>query len=300
MAGMLKNIWFPAGGRLQDFSVLDAYGIANAPVTDAVVNDPLVAARCALVTAPDGSGDTVARFTRFVTDPTTGAGPKVQLAPGSTTVSPTVYDPITNWAGSTDGVLNANSRRWYRFKFMLPSDFVFEEWSGGSQRLVVFQIHDRTDTSPADVGHSPPLWLIVNADHTFSFSISSSAAADDSGFVVRDTARIKVVPGVPVEIVLYIKWAWDNTGALTIWRDRRKIWDEAGKANCFNNATARGGSGNHAILACYTPADLIDRTVYHWGLQIGDETYANYAAFAAAAGAGPELERVMAAGVSVE
>ena len=49
-------------------------------------------------------------------------------------------------------------------------------------------------------------------------------------------------------------------------------------------------------LTCYCHDDTIDRTIYHWGLQIGDETYTTYAQFAAACGAGSELERVLMRG----
>lgn len=211
------------------------------------------------------------------------AGAKTQLAPAFTTVN---CDPITNWAGQTA------SRRWYRVKFMLPADHVWETWHGGSQRLVVFQLHDTVDTSPADYGTSPSMWVIAKSDGTLWLEITScpDAQTTSGNFTVRVPFQIRVVPGVPVELVFHYTWAWDSSGALEVWQDRRKVFWESGIANTLNHDPTRGGAGNFAILCCYTQADEIARTVYHWGIQIGDESYSSYNEFAAACGAGSELE----------
>lgn len=291
---LLFDNWFPRGDKpWGTYTRLDANDVGYTSPTQATFSLPDVAARCALTTAPDGSGETVCRFTKFAADPGVSAGPKVQLAPPFTTGN---RDPITNWAGSSA------SRRWYRFKVALDPSFVFEKWASppGSQRLCLFQVHDTTDTTPADFDVSPPLWLIAEPEGGgwFRFEATSASATQttSSNFTVRTLCRIKLTPGVADEFTLFVKWAYDATGEISIWRNRRLIYSETGTANCSNHDPARGGSGNFSILTCYCLADLIDRTIYHWGLQIGDETYANYAAFAAACGAGTELERVMVRG----
>lgn len=298
--GILFNGWFPAGALPGQYSQLTCNNVLYASPSPTTLALPDVRSRCELVKAPDGSGETVLRMTRFVADERNPNGAKTQLTPGSTTVSPVVYDPITNWSGSTDGVLNANSRRWYRFKMMLPVGYQFEEWSvpPGKQCAVYFQIHDRADTSPQDAEFSPTMWLIGNPDGTHSFNVSSATATQTTGanFTVRQTATFRFVPGVPVEFVIYAKWAFDATGALKIWKDRRLVWDESGVVNTYNNDPARGGGGNMAMITCYTNDDAYDRTIYHWGLQIGDQAYSTYNQFAAACGAGAELERVMLRG----
>ena len=297
---LLFDVWFPRGDKpWGTFSRLDCNDVGYDTPTQATFALPDVQARCALTTAPDGSGATVCRFTKFAADPGISAGPKVQLAPGWTTSN---RDPITNWAGSTDGKLNANSRRWYRFKVALDPNFKFETWPNppGSQRVALFQIHDTIDTTPADFDVSPPLWLIAEPEGGgwFRWEVTSASATQttSANFTVRTLYRTKLVPGRAYEFTVYAKWAYDNTGAISIWQDRRLAYSETGAANCSNHDPARGGSGNFSILTCYCHDDLMDRTIYHWGLQIGDESYANYAAFASACGTGSELERVQMRG----
>lgn len=292
--GLLFDKWFPRGDRpWGTFSALDANDVHYTSPDATVFALPDVAARCALTTAPDGSGDAVVRFTKFVSDTGVSAGPKVQLAPPFTTAN---RDPITNWAGYSA------SRRWYRFKVCLDPATTFERWASppDAQRLVIFQVHDSIDTSPADYDVSPPLWLRLEptGDGWFRWEVTSCSATQttSSNFVQRTVCRVKLTPGVPAEFVVNVKWAWDATGALSIWRDRRLIYSETGVANCSNHDPARGGSGQFALLCAYCKQDIVDRTIYHWGLQIGDESYANYAAFAAACGAGAELERVQMRG----
>ncbi len=295
---LLFNSWFNSGGTPKDFSRLDANGVGYSPVTDAVLANADVALRCFPTTAPDGSGESVYKFTKFAADTSGGAGPKVQLAPAATTAN---KDPISSWVGSSA------SRRWYRFKVCLPVDFQYEYWQGSSQRMSIFQVHDTVDTTPADYDVSPPLWLIMHPDGSFWFDVTSvsDTQTTSSNFTVRSLAQCKLKPGVAYEFVVFVRWAWDNTGAMAIWQNRRKIWDETGIANCHNDDPTRGGSGVFSILTCYCHDDVIDQSVCHWGLQIGDETYgstsatANYNAFATACGAGSELERTIADGVAV-
>lgn len=291
---LLFDNWFPRGDKpWGTYSRLDANDVGYGSPSQATFAIPEVAARCALTTAPDGSGDTVCRFTKFASDPGVSAGPKVQLAPPFTTAN---RDPITNWSGQSA------SRRWYRFKVALDPAIQWETWSvpPGSQRVCLFQIHDTIDTTPADFDVSPPLWLIAEPEGGgwFRWEVTSASATQttSANFTVRTLYRTKLVPGRAYEFTVYAKWAYDNTGAISIWQDRRLAYSETGAANCSNHDPARGGSGNFSILTCYCHDDLIDRTIYHWGLQIGDETYTTYAQFAAACGAGPELERVQMRG----
>lgn len=290
---LIFDKWFPRDLSLTGFARLEANDVGYSSPNASTFALPPVAARCALTTAPDGSGDVVARFTKFAADPGISAGPKIQLTPAFTTAN---RDPITNWAGASA------SRRWYRFKVALDPAISWEPFSvpPGSQRVCLFQIHDTIDTSPADFDASPPLWLIVEPEGNgwFRWEVTSASATQttSSNFTVRTLCRVKLVPGVAYEFCLYAQWAYDSTGAMSIWQNRRLIYSETGVANCSNHDPSRGGSGNFSILTCYCHDDLIDRTIYHWGLQIGDETYANYAAFAAACGASSELERTVMRG----
>jgi len=289
---LLTNIWFPNGGQITDFAGMTVYGQQLVPTVPNLAI-PENAARLSLVPSPLGTNETICKFWHPASDSLINAnGYKTQLTPAFTGAN---RDPITNWAGS------GASRRWYRFKFMLASDFVFEKWNDSSQRCVLFQVHDTVDTTPPDFDCSPPLWLIAYPNGEWRFDITSCSATQTTSvnFLVRSPFSIFPKPGVPMEIILYVKWAWDNTGSIDIWVDRHKVFTESGIANCKNDDPARGGSGLFANLDIYARDDKLDRTVYYWGIQIGDESYANYAAFAAACGAGSELEPLMTNKVSI-
>lgn len=288
---LLTDIWFPNGGLLSDFAGLTANGEQLSPTVPVLARAD-VQARLALVPLPIGSGETVCRFWHPASDSLINAyGYKTQLTPAFTSVN---RDPITNWAGSSA------SRRWYRFKFMLSPDFVFENWNNNSARCVLFQVHDSVDTTPPDFDTSPPLWLIAYPNGEWRFDITSCADTQTTSvnFLIRSPFAIRPKPGVPMEIVMLVKWSWD-AGSIDIWQDRHKVFSESGIGNCKNDDPARGGSGVFANLDIYAKNDLLDRTVYHWGIQIGDESYVNYNAFAAACGAGSELEPMMTCGISV-
>ena len=102
---LLFDNWFPRGDKpWGTYSRLDANDVGYGSPSQATFAIPEVAARCALTTAPDGSGDTVCRFTKFASDPGVSAGPKVQLAPPFTTAN---RDPVQRLIGIAIGNFTA-------------------------------------------------------------------------------------------------------------------------------------------------------------------------------------------------
>lgn len=287
---LIKDLWFPNGAQLEDFDSLATNGVLYNPPSDGI-GLPEVDERISLVTL---NGETVCKMVCYSTDPVgTLFSKRTQLIVEQNEVD---RAQITNWAGKSA------SRRWYRWKVMLSPDFQFEEWDGSTLKLILWQVHDNADDD--DYVTTPPIWMQVKNDGYFWFDITSCADALTTGAPVNYTRRtyprVRLVPGVPAEFVLWARFAYDTDGEMKIWQDGRLIWSESGVANCFNNIAARGGGAMYNVLNVYCPSDAIDRTVYHWGSQIGDEEYTTFNEFMVACGSDAvELEPFVTPGVSI-
>lgn len=294
--GLLSNLWFPNGSALTDLIRIETNGETYGPFPSAsVFADPDVASRCSLV---DYQGETVAKITCFADDPVGVLSSKRTELYAERNEE---RAPLVGWSGES------GSRRWYRFKVMLAHDFVFETgWADTDQRLILWQVHDDPDTSPADYVTTPPLWMRLYPDGRFWFETTDCADTETTGppdpvnYTRTKRWSTLLVPGVPAEFVVYAKWAWDASGALTIWRDCRKIYEQTGIANAFNDDAARGGGPLFAKFGTYCKLDAVDRTAYHWGLQTADEEVTTFDEFMEACGASQrELEGFVTRGVSL-
>lgn len=95
--------------------------------------------------------------------------------------------------------------------------------------------------------------------------------------------------------VVKITWSFiTGLGSMTIWRNRRRIFEEVGPANCFNDVL-----GNFVAFGVYCPVNFTtsaaaSRVSYSTGMVIGDaaETYLSFTG-------ATELERVMPIPLSV-
>ena len=76
---------------------------------------------------------------------------------------------------------------------------------------------------------------------------STATQTTSANFTVRTLYRTKLVPGRAYEFTVYAKWAYDNTGAISIWQDRRLAYSETGAANCSNHDPARGAIRARAL-----------------------------------------------------
>ena len=195
---------------------------------------------------------------------------------GSSHRSEVNIDPIRTAVGGV---------AWYWWKTYLPSD-----WTVGGNPTVIWQVHDTPDGG--DAARRPPLECDVEDDEIVIWSTAATSAGNDAQ-VNREVWREPLSDqlGRWVDWVVGVTWNYTSSGALTVWRDRRKVFTETGQKNCFNDV-----AGLYPKLGVYTPLDLSaeipSRTVYHQGLVVGDNAYSTYAAFAAAAGIPSELEAV--------
>lgn len=202
-------------------------------------------------------------------------------------VTPSNSDPIVDW-----GAPYAAVRRWYRFAVMVTSwqeepRVVGYAKNPESQLTVVWQLHDAADTTPADTYWEPPLWLIDDGAGGWSlrnaYDVNTLTGA---GTVVRrELCRVPRVLNQWQEFVIYMKPSW-TSGFMQVWLNGRRIFVESGVPNCFNHDPVRGGTYNFIEYGIYgaKSQQVTPHTVYHKGMQIGDEAYTTFDAFMAACG----------------
>jgi hypothetical protein len=185
-------------------------------------------------------------------------------------------DPIRTAVGSA---------AWYWWSVYIPAD-----WTVGGNPTVVWQVHDTPDGG--DAARRPPIECDIEGDEVVIWSSAATSAGNDAQ-VNRIIWRAPLADhlGVWVDWVVGVTLNYTSSGALSIWRDRRKVFVETGQKNCYNDV-----AGLYPKFGVYTPDDLSAeiplRTVYHQGLVVGDSAYATYNAFAAAASIPTELEMV--------
>lgn len=175
---------------------------------------------------------------------------------------------------------------WYWWRVYLPAD-----WVVGGNPTVIWQVHDTPDGG--DPVRRPALECDVEGNELVIWSSAAISGVNDNQ-VNRIIWRAPLADhlGSWVDWVVGVTWNYTSGGALSIWRDRRRVFVETGQKNCYQDV-----AGLYPKLGVYTPLDLSaeipSRTVYHQGLVVGDSAYASYSAFATAAGLQSELEPVM-------
>lgn len=179
------------------------------------------------------------------------------------------------------------STAWYWFSVYFPAD-----WIEGGNPTTVWQVHDTPDGG--DPVRRPPLEFTVNGS---SLEVVSSAAIsgvnDNQVNRVVWTRPLSEFKGVWTDFVVNVTWNYTSAGALKVWRNRRLVFVETGQKNCYQDV-----AGGYPKLGTYTPLGLDvsipDHTTYHRGLVVGDNAYATFDAFMAAASiAATELEATM-------
>lgn len=224
------------------------------------------AAGLTVVADPLGQAGNVLRAYLAFGDPKAGGSHRSELN----------IDPIRTAVGGT---------AWYWWRSYLPSD-----WQVGGNPTVIWQVHDTPDGG--DPVRRPPIECDVEGNELVIWSSAAISAGNDAQ-VNRAIWRAPLAPhlGVWTDWVVGVTWNYTTSGALSIWRNRRRIFVESGQPNCYNDV-----NGLYPKLGVYTPLDLSpeipSRTVYHQGLIVGDSAYSTYAAFATAAGLPSELEAV--------
>lgn len=192
---------------------------------------------------------------------------------------------IADWAGFEDVA------RWYRCQWMIPPefDYTIANPNGATYFPCIFQVHETSDTSPADTVVGPTFWCLVEPDGAVRVYNTLTAPATDTqttagNWVTRHLITIPAATlGTWVDFVARVKWGWTAANAsMELWVNRRRVFREVGDAaqpNTFNNAEARGGGKLYCKLGIYDKfhsswGALIkeSRVIYHRGLIVGDQS----------------------------
>lgn len=206
-------------------------------------------------------------------DPETALGLRTEIVPND-------YADILDWVGeSVPGATEDDAKRRYRIACKVPSQDLSGQLAAGTKHLLVFQLHQVPDKSPADTAGGNPalalhitydgwgrLWWVVrrNVDPTETITVA------DGSIQQRRTSCWPFRFDVWEDIHVEVGWSYSSLGYMSIWRNRRPVFVEVGAVNCPNNSPARGGSGIYAKAGCYLypPQDF---RVYHRGIIIGDK-----------------------------
>lgn len=181
------------------------------------------------------------------------------------------------------------SEGWYWWETFIPAD-----WVVGGNQAVIWQVHDSPDGGDPPASRQPPLLCQIQGDEVNLDSCAAISPVDDNQVKRLAIWREPLVnqKGRWVSWVLNITWNYTSAGAMTLWRDRRKVFSEAAQKNCYNDVV-----GVYPKFGIYVPDGLTgaipSRTMYHRGLVVGDNSYNTFDEFMAAAGSShTELEMV--------
>lgn len=125
----------------------------------------------------------------------------------------------------------APGESWYGFSIYIPASFTYDL---SPESLV--QFHSLPDFSSGEDWRSPPVMLGVMKDRLI-LDIRTSAKKvnkqDDFTFEREDLGA--VAKNVWADYVIHVKWAYDNTGVLEIWQNKKLIFTRKQKANRYND-----------------------------------------------------------------
>jgi len=167
---------------------------------------------------------------------------------------------------------------WYRVRTLLPADWVVD--TAGQSDCCFWQVHDLPDGG--DPGRGPPLeFMVIGKNLVIQSRAAQIAGTDSSGQRVRNiiVEPVSSILGRWQEWVVKVTWDYsDAAGALTIWQNRRRIFEETSQRNCYNDV-----GGLYPCCGTYCPvgwpvAGVSSRVTYNTGVVIGDgaETFASF------------------------
>lgn len=218
-------------------------------------------------------GGTALLMQVFPDDAVTAVGHRTELLPAPTTGGTTVdYVGIADWGGAY-----TTKERWYRVQFKVPK-FDTSFLADVNTWLVIMQLHQSPDTTPADTSASPPISIHITKDGLEIKNIATAATVTTSNnTTTRSLYKTPLVFDTWYDFTINIKWSWTTLGKITIWKNRKKVYEDVGAMNTPNNDLSRGSLGNYAKFGIYTKYPLTDYTqqalkVYHRGMIVGDET----------------------------
>lgn len=235
---------------------------------------------------------------------TTGAGITLELVPdpvGTGNVAKfglSVGDTRSELSGHVDRDPTFGTDYWLWWSIFVP-----DTWAKSEDPVVVIQVHEQADTSPADFVGYPQFAADITGD---SFNVVNAFDVDaqtvaNSDITVRTlvTYPLAKMVGRWVPLVLRVTWSYASGGALSFWIDDRKVFVDAATNNAFNNAVARGGNDPFHKFGMYgiNGAVAIPNYVLHKGIVRGT-SYSTYNEFMTAAGIDATEKELVFAGAA--
>ena len=200
-------------------------------------------------------------------------GHRTELIPSTSTGS-----GVTDYVGIADWTGQENTERWYRFSFMLPEFDISWLNNPVNTWLVITQLHQDPDDTPADVIANPPIAFEIKNGNVVITNIGCTDTVTNSGNrIIRELYSTPLEFNKWYDFVVNVKWSWTNRGKIRIWSDRKQVYHDIAAVNCTNNDPSRGSNGNYAKIGIYTHYPMSDHynkdlVIYHRGMIVGNET----------------------------
>ena len=121
---------------------------------------------------------------------------------------------------------------WYGFSNFFPKEFTKDPIPE-----VIAQFNSKPDLDKGEAWRSPPLALAILNDR-FVLEMRNDASVITKG--QPKMTRLDLGPvdkAVWNDWVIHVKWAWDNTGILEIWKNNKLVVNRKNLPNCYNDAT---------------------------------------------------------------
>lgn len=228
------------GGSVTAWQGLQANGTVDVP---AAIRSP----HCTIVTDPLGSGVNVCKLSLYSSD------------------AKTIGSWRTELTRTTEEAIGA--RHWYYFEFLLK-DWIIDPT--GDE--IIWQIHNVADAGDTAVC-GPPLSLNIQGDRLRFIQSYDAAASTTSCVAAQSYIRLYDFPIVRdrwVSIGVDVTWHFGASGVLKIYKDRRLVFQESGKGNCYNDVTGNYEKMGPYHFAATWPAGISERHVWFKGSRIGD------------------------------
>lgn len=269
MASFFKSWGLDGSLKVTDFSSLHSNGLTGNPTSVHGVGEA-GNQRCNRIIV---DGHQALEMVVFPTDASAASGHRTELLPATTTGgTSTDFVGIADWGGA-----DATKQRWYRVMFKIPK-FDTSWLANPNSYMLVAQLHQEPDTTPADEVSNPPLYFEIRQDTLQITNVScAQQVTTSSNRTFRTLATLPLKFDEWYDFVINVQWSWTTLGKIRIWKDRKLIYHDVAAPNCANNTTGRGSNGNYAKFGIYTGYPLTTYTnqtlkVYHRGMIVGNET----------------------------
>jgi hypothetical protein len=206
------------------------------------------------------------KLTRLAGD----TGPRTELVPSE-------ISHIIDWIGEgVSGAQADKARRKYRWCFMVPTQDLSH--LGDGSFFLVGQLHQQSDTSPADTqGLEPSLGIQIRSDGSGGYNYvlvrnrepTATCTVDDPSVQAEVIYTWPFVFNRWVDILVDVLWSYTTLGWMTIRKNGKVVFKETAHGNCPNDSLDRGGGGQYKKLGAYVGQD-VTATSYHRGSIVMD------------------------------